>query len=188
MLGIWSGNACLGNIVGTGLVALMFAIFDKTLAWKVAMVAAAGLVALHGLVIHFFLVADPKDVLYQHTSLDEAKPESVEMKPSPTATSATESASESASESVAESAPESVLESVTESETIETVSTKRISFFAAWCIPGVRDGRVFFFESATRKYSRAQLLSGSTRFSHTPWRMPASSLSTTLSSFGFHSI
>lgn len=75
VLGIWSGNGCLGNIVGTALVALMFALSDKTLAWKLALVVAAGLVAWHGWLIHVFLYADPKDVGYRHERLDEATPE-----------------------------------------------------------------------------------------------------------------
>jgi len=104
VLGIWSGNACFGNIVGTALVAVMFYLFDKTVAWKVAMIAA---------IVYVFLVPDPKDALYRHTSLEEAKPESVEMKTSPT----TESSSESESE--------------------EVQGSKGISFLSAWCIPGV---------------------------------------------------
>ncbi|KAF4027561.1 Major Facilitator Superfamily [Phytophthora infestans] len=72
VLGVWSGNACLGNIVGTALVALMFALVDETVAWKLALVVAAGLVAFHGLIIHFFLYPDPKDVPYRHESLEEA--------------------------------------------------------------------------------------------------------------------
>ncbi|EEY69680.1 sugar phosphate exchanger, putative [Phytophthora infestans T30-4] len=77
VLGVWSGNACLGNIVGTALVALMFALVDETVAWKLALVVAAGLVAFHGLIIHFFLYPDPKDVPYRHESLEEAQPEGI---------------------------------------------------------------------------------------------------------------
>ncbi|EGZ15162.1 hypothetical protein PHYSODRAFT_561102 [Phytophthora sojae] len=77
VLGVWSGNACLGNIVGTALVAVMFALFDRTEAWKLALIAAAALVAFHGLLVHFFLYPDPKDVPYRHEALEEAKPEGI---------------------------------------------------------------------------------------------------------------
>jgi len=114
VLGVWSGNACLGNIVGTALVAVMFALYDKTLAWKLALVVAAALVAFHGLVVHFFLYPDPKDVPYRHETLEEAKPEVAKTKDEPD-----------------------------ESETEET-KTEGIGFFEAWAIPGVSalDGAV----------------------------------------------
>lgn len=92
----------------------MFYLFDRTVAWKAAMVVAAGLVAFHGVIVYAFLVPDPKDVMYHHTSLEEAKPESVEMKTSPST------------------------ESSSESEIEDAQDSKGISFLAAWCIPGVR--------------------------------------------------
>ncbi|KAL7691695.1 hypothetical protein Plhal304r1_c008g0031121 [Plasmopara halstedii] len=36
-------NGCLGNIVGTVLITSMFALVEKALAWKIALVVAAGL-------------------------------------------------------------------------------------------------------------------------------------------------
>ncbi|KAL4114290.1 hypothetical protein PRIC2_014613 [Phytophthora ramorum] len=109
VLGVWSGNACLGNIVGTALVAMMFALFDRTVAWKLALVVSAVLVAFHGLLIHFFLYPDPKDVQYRHESLEEAKPEVAKQKDDP---EEGEAAGDDA-------------------------KTKGIGFFEAWCIPGV---------------------------------------------------
>ncbi|RLN90652.1 hypothetical protein BBJ28_00004045 [Nothophytophthora sp. Chile5] len=112
VLGIWSGNACLGNIVGTALVASMFALFDKTVAWKLALVISAGLVAMHGLLVHLFLYPDPKDVPYRHDVLEEAKPEVAKKKDDP----------EEAADGTEEEAPP---------------KSKGIGFFEAWCIPGV---------------------------------------------------
>ncbi|KAH7464927.1 Glucose-6-phosphate exchanger SLC37A1 [Phytophthora ramorum] len=48
---------------------MMFALFDRTVAWKLALVVSAVLVAFHGLLIHFFLYPDPKDIQYRHESL-----------------------------------------------------------------------------------------------------------------------
>ncbi|KAE8981012.1 hypothetical protein PR003_g18438 [Phytophthora rubi] len=109
VLGVWSGNACLGNIVGTALVAVMFELFDKTVAWKVALVAAAALVAFHALLVHLFLYPDPKDVPYRHEALEEAKPEVAKKKDDPEESADAE----------------------------EDGKPKGIGFFEAWCIPGV---------------------------------------------------
>ncbi|KAG1690859.1 hypothetical protein DVH05_027461 [Phytophthora capsici] len=109
VLGVWSGNACLGNIVGTALVAVMFAILDKTVAWKIALIVSAVFVAFHGLIIHFFLYPDPKDVPYRHESLEEAKPEVAKAK-----------------DETEESA-----------DSTEETKPKGIGFIEAWCIPGV---------------------------------------------------
>ncbi|TDH71118.1 hypothetical protein CCR75_002696 [Bremia lactucae] len=75
VLGIWSGNACLGNIVGTALVAVLFAYFDKTIAWKIALILAGTLVAFHGLLIYVFLYPDPRDVSYRHQTIEKAQPD-----------------------------------------------------------------------------------------------------------------
>ncbi|KAI9982363.1 hypothetical protein PInf_008300 [Phytophthora infestans] len=112
VLGVWSGNACLGNIVGTALVALMFALVDETVAWKLALVVAAGLVAFHGLIIHFFLYPDPKDVPYRHESLEEAQPEVAKQKDDPD-------------------------EAAAAADEMEEMKPKGIGFFKAWRIPGV---------------------------------------------------
>lgn len=117
VLGIWSGNACFGNIVGTALVALMFELFDKTVAWKVALVVAAVLVTLHGVVIFFFLVPDPKLAPYRHAALEDAKPE------------------------VAKSPSGGKDDAEMETGTSAKRDEKGISFFEAWCIPGVRMDR-----------------------------------------------
>ncbi|GMF32963.1 unnamed protein product [Phytophthora lilii] len=109
VLGVWSGNACLGNIVGTALVAFMFALFDKTVAWKIALLVSAVLVAFHGVLVHFFLYPDPKDVPYRHEPLEDAKPEVAKKKHDP----------EDAADASDEAKP------------------KGIGFFEAWCIPGV---------------------------------------------------
>ncbi|KAF4322493.1 hypothetical protein BBO99_00002653 [Phytophthora kernoviae] len=109
VLGVWSGNACLGNIVGTALVATMFELFDKTVAWKIALVVAAGLVAFHALLVHFFLYPDPKDVPYRHESLEEAKPEVAKKDDTEEGTETTN----------------------------EQPKAKGIGFFEAWRIPGV---------------------------------------------------
>lgn len=114
MLGIWSGNGCFGNIVGTALVTLMFELFDKTVAWKVALVVAAVLVTLHGVVVYVFLVPDPKLAPYRHTALEDAKPEVAK---SPSAREDLELAASASSAHKDE---------------------KGISFLEAWCIPGVR--------------------------------------------------
>ncbi|KAG7385018.1 hypothetical protein PHYPSEUDO_002030 [Phytophthora pseudosyringae] len=108
VLGVWSGNACLGNIVGTALVAVMFSLFDKTVAWKLALVVSAGLVAFHGVLVHFFLYPDPKDVPYRHETLEEAKPEVAKMKDDPE-----------------------------EGAETEEEKATGIGFLEAWCIPGV---------------------------------------------------
>ncbi|POM71664.1 Sugar phosphate exchanger [Phytophthora palmivora] len=109
VLGVWSGNACLGNIVGTALVAVMFALFDDKVAWKLALIVAAGLVAFHGLLVHFLLFPDPKDVPYRHEALEDAKPEVAKAKD----------------------------DSVEGGDLGEEVKPKGIGFFEAWCIPGV---------------------------------------------------
>lgn len=128
MLGIWSGNACFGNIVGTALVAAMFYCFDRAVAWKIALVLSAGLVALYGMIVHFFLVADPKHALYHHTSLEDAKPDKAAVKMSPKNESSTESED-------SESLHESEMAKVDEPT---SPRSEGISFVAAWCIPGVR--------------------------------------------------
>ncbi|KAL7679942.1 putative MFS transporter superfamily [Plasmopara halstedii] len=61
VLGIWSGNGCLGNTVVTVVVASMFALVEKALAWKIALVVAAGL--------------DSKDVAYRYERSEDAKPD-----------------------------------------------------------------------------------------------------------------
>ncbi|CEG44428.1 sugar phosphate [Plasmopara halstedii] len=108
VFGIWSGNGCLGNIVGTALVASMFALVEKTLAWKIALVVAAGLVGFHGLIIHFFLYPDPKDVAYRHERLEDAKPDVAIHK-----------------------------DQIEENLDVEDGKVDGIGFFKAWCIPGV---------------------------------------------------
>uniref|UniRef100_M4BMV9 Major facilitator superfamily (MFS) profile domain-containing protein n=1 Tax=Hyaloperonospora arabidopsidis (strain Emoy2) TaxID=559515 RepID=M4BMV9_HYAAE len=74
VLGIWSGNACLGNITGTALVTLLFLLVDERVAWKLALVVVAALVAGYGLVMYLFLYPDPKDVPYYPEILEDAKP------------------------------------------------------------------------------------------------------------------
>lgn len=120
MLGIWSGNGSFGNIIGAALVAIMFEIFHRTLAWKLALVAVGLLIALYGLLIHFLLVPDPRDAPYQHESLEDAKPETPAVK---------------GDAAVKQKALEA---DKTPTELTEGSSPKGISFFAAWCIPGVR--------------------------------------------------
>lgn len=119
VLGIWSGNGCFGNIVGTALVAVMFELLDKTVAWKVALVVVGVLVALHGTIVHFFLVPDPRFAPYRHEALEDAKPE---------VAAATKSPSDKAE---------------LDSEEFHKEEEKGISFLEAWCIPGVRCSFVF---------------------------------------------
>ncbi|CAH0521175.1 unnamed protein product [Peronospora belbahrii] len=107
VLGIWSGNACLGNIAGTALVALMFALYDQTVAWKLALLVVSVLAAIHGLLVFLFLYPNPKDIQYRHELLEEAKPETVATKD----------------------------DMIKDAEN-ETKSTT-IGFYEAWCIPGV---------------------------------------------------
>lgn len=114
MLGVWSGNGCFGNIVGTALVAVMFEFFDKTVAWKVALVSVAVLTALHGVVIFLFLVPDPKFAPYCHKALEDAKPDVAK---TPSGKEDLELEANGVSSSKDE---------------------KSISFLEAWCIPGVR--------------------------------------------------
>lgn len=122
VLGIWSGNACFGNIVGTALVAVMFELFDKTVAWKVALLIAAFLVTLYGFIIYFFLVPDPKLAPYRHSTLEDAKPE------------------------VAKSPSGGKEDSIEmESRSSAKRNEKGISFLDAWCIPGVRMGLCCFY-------------------------------------------
>ncbi|KAF1330319.1 Sugar phosphate exchanger, partial [Globisporangium splendens] len=117
VLGIWSGNGCFGNIVGTALVSTMFELFDKHVAWKVALIVVALLVAFHATLIHFFLVPDPKFAPYRHEALEEAKPE----------VAATKSPS---------SGDKSPLE-LADLPPKHDDEEKGISFFEAWCIPGM---------------------------------------------------
>ena len=79
VLGIWSGNACVGNITGTGLVALMFVLLEQTIAWKIALIVAAALAALHGCLVFVLLDPDPQDGPYRHELLEKASPETVDM-------------------------------------------------------------------------------------------------------------
>lgn len=120
VLGIWSGNGSFGNIVGAALVAIMFEIFHRTLAWKMALIVVGVLIALYGLLIHFLLVPDPRDAPYQHESLEDAKPETPAVK------------GDAATKQKALEADKTL------SELSEGGSPKGISFLAAWCIPGVR--------------------------------------------------
>ncbi|TMW60401.1 hypothetical protein Poli38472_000443 [Pythium oligandrum] len=120
VLGIWSGNACFGNIVGTALVALTFELVDKTVAWKLAMVVAAALIILHGVVIHFFLMPEPP---YLHQTLEDAKPHTPQTKLSPTIADDEDEDQEAGSSGCWPAQT--------------TTPGKGISFFDAWCIPGV---------------------------------------------------
>ncbi|DAZ93751.1 TPA: hypothetical protein N0F65_007377 [Lagenidium giganteum] len=123
VLGIWSGNACFGNIVGTALVATMFAWFDKTIAWKFSMVLAAFLVALHGTIIYIFLVPDPKDAPYRHEALENAKPDTVAKEMSPKVREISEE--------------DTLLQTSPCCGSAGHSAGKGISFLDAWCIPGV---------------------------------------------------
>ncbi|GLE01732.1 hypothetical protein PINS_up010566 [Pythium insidiosum] len=116
VLGIWSGNACFGNIVGTALVALMFELFAKDIAWKVALLSAAALTAIHAVIIHFFLVPDPRHAPYLHQPIKDAKPHTPDMRISPQDV-------EGGGRSCWPAAP--------------ARTGKGISFIEAWCIPGV---------------------------------------------------
>jgi OPA family glycerol-3-phosphate transporter-like MFS transporter 3 len=117
VLGIWSGNGCFGNIVGTALVSIMFELFDKHVAWKVALIVVALLVVFHATLIHFFLVPDPKFAPYRHEALEEAKPE----------VAATKSPSNGGKSSL----------ELADLPLKHDDEEKGISFFEAWCIPGV---------------------------------------------------
>ncbi|RMX66856.1 hypothetical protein DD238_004071 [Peronospora effusa] len=110
VLGIWSGNASLGNITGTGLVSLMFVLFDSTIAWKLAVIVAAIFAAFHGVLVYFFLYPDPKNVPYRHELIENAKPESAKILDE--------------------------LEDITDIED-ELMKSTGIGFFEAWWIPGV---------------------------------------------------
>ncbi|OQS00361.1 sugar phosphate exchanger [Thraustotheca clavata] len=71
VMGIWSGNACFGNIVGTAVIALLFSIIpNKTDAWRASMIAAGLLVALHTLLIWLYLEPSPTN---KRLSSDDAE-------------------------------------------------------------------------------------------------------------------
>nr|CCA19510.1 sugar phosphate exchanger putative [Albugo laibachii Nc14] len=74
ILGIWSGNASLGNVLGAAFVALMFYVFEKSIAWKIALMAMALIVAAYAMLIYVFLVPDPKSPLTRHLIMDHVKP------------------------------------------------------------------------------------------------------------------
>jgi OPA family glycerol-3-phosphate transporter-like MFS transporter 3 len=104
--------------VGTALVGVMFTLFDKTIAWKLAMIASAALVAVHGTIVYFFLAPDPKQCGYTHEAIGDAQPDVAD------ATSS-----------------EMHLYPLSEKSSCIPFSRKKegkgISFLEAWCIPGV---------------------------------------------------
>ncbi|CCI46907.1 unnamed protein product [Albugo candida] len=73
IFGIWGGNSSLGNVLGAAFVALMFSLFEKSIAWKIAMVAMALIIATYAMLIFVFLVPDPKSPLTRHLITDDIK-------------------------------------------------------------------------------------------------------------------
>jgi hypothetical protein len=109
--------------VGTALVGVMFALFDKAVAWKIAMVAAALLVAFVGALVYFFLVPDPKHDMYRHETIKDADPEV---------------AARIKEEELAELPPFKSPSMNSKGSSPSASTEKGVSFLEAWLIPGVR--------------------------------------------------
>ncbi|KDO19722.1 hypothetical protein SPRG_14249 [Saprolegnia parasitica CBS 223.65] len=60
-MGLWSGCASFGNIFGGALVGLLCSYLDASIAWKVVLLVAGGLLWLLALVVYCFLIPDPAD-------------------------------------------------------------------------------------------------------------------------------
>ncbi|OQR91457.1 sugar phosphate exchanger [Achlya hypogyna] len=74
VMGIWSGNACFGNIVGTAVIALLYnLISNKADAWRVAMIVSGALVGLHTLLIWFFLQPSPATKRLSSDDVEDAQ-------------------------------------------------------------------------------------------------------------------
>lgn len=61
VVGLWSGNASFGNILGTGICALFLSARPSPGRWQGAMVTAGALCALHGLCMFAWLAPHPRD-------------------------------------------------------------------------------------------------------------------------------
>ncbi|OQR96342.1 sugar phosphate exchanger [Achlya hypogyna] len=78
-MGLWSGCSSFGNIFGGALVGLLCTYLDATIAWKVTLLVAGGLLWALSLVVCCFLVPDPKDLAL--TSVPIETPETPPTKP-----------------------------------------------------------------------------------------------------------
>ena len=56
VLGIWSGNASAGNIVGTGVAALIYVLVGSVEGWKLSMIVSGAVIFVVGLLCLLFLV------------------------------------------------------------------------------------------------------------------------------------
>ena len=61
VVGLWSGNASFGNILGTGICALFLGARATPGRWQGAMIAAGVLCALHGVLMFAYLAPHPRD-------------------------------------------------------------------------------------------------------------------------------
>ncbi|EQC39891.1 hypothetical protein SDRG_02548 [Saprolegnia diclina VS20] len=74
VMGIWSGNACFGNIVGTAVIALLFNLFpNKVDAWRTSMIVSGVLVGLHTLLIWLFLQPSPGSKRLSSDDVDDGQ-------------------------------------------------------------------------------------------------------------------
>lgn len=59
VLGLWSANASVGNIVGTAVAALLISVIGASAGWKWSMVAAGGIIIIEGAAVLAWLVPHP---------------------------------------------------------------------------------------------------------------------------------
>ncbi|KAF0684362.1 Aste57867_23675 [Aphanomyces stellatus] len=71
VMGMWSSCASIGNIWGGALVGLLYSYTEPTLAWKLVMITAGGLMLLQSLVVFCFLVPSPPRHLHLHSDHDD---------------------------------------------------------------------------------------------------------------------
>jgi hypothetical protein len=67
-MGIWSGNASFGNIVGTAIVALLYSLYqekEKSTAWKLSFIIVGLLVAFHAVLMWQYLKPAPAKTKYE---------------------------------------------------------------------------------------------------------------------------
>lgn len=124
VMGLWSGTISFGNILGTGIVAGTMAIMGDHLGWRWAMVFSGIWVVFFALWVYLQLTPHPSDLGL----------------PDPNHEDATPARKQSELEALIEEnlwVREPLITQESEESTASESDKKPISFFAAWCIPGV---------------------------------------------------